>query len=405
MLNNRARSSHRISGATIWRNLYRCICVLSLMYTATIQADSIDRTLFISGGAVVLEGQLEAVGQIPGCSATLVGPQTVLTAAHCVCVGETTPTGCTDRSIFTFDNVFPVDNVLTPQDESMTRRNVSIGATVSVHPEYTSTGWLSHDFAVLSLDRPASDLVLDVEPIPVQLPPDSPKLGDHLTLVGYGRTGETCSSPPAGKRQITLPLREISTGNITLRIGVVGQGACPGDSGGPALSETGELVGVSSTSPGNYDPTFLALDFLEQFGVFGNPQLEVELSVRPAGDSSKFNILVDGATRAQRLGNGDSTGSLSLEPGTHRVTVSAVAPALLPNYRTFISGDCDPGGRIDLGISQTGSCRITLVANEQTTSACEDSCRDDQEMCKREGPPMSSAICANLFRICAASCN
>ena len=245
--------------------LYVTFLMSSTAFSQTIESSQ----HFLQGGTQVPVGELEAVGTEPGCTATLIGPRTVLTAAHCVCTGQSTRTGCVTRSIFTLQNVQPVDDPSTTVDESLVRQNISIEGTVRVHPSYTSDGWLSHDFAIIELDRPASELVFNVHPIPVEVPSKRPSLGDQLTLVGFGRTGNDCNSPPMGKRRITLPLFEISTGNVTLRIGRPDMGACPGDSGGPALNASGKIVGVSSSIPGNYDPTDLAHNFISGFENLG----------------------------------------------------------------------------------------------------------------------------------------
>jgi len=225
--------------------------------------------LFILGGTPVPTGEFEAVGILSGigsCTATLIDDETVLTAAHCVCTGQSTPTGCISEATFIFKNVLPVDDPATPENESTTRRDVRLTGSVRVHPQYTSAGWLSNDFALVKLSHLASELVLNVRPIPVEISDKSPKLQDMLTLIGFGRTGTGCNSAPMGKRQITLPLWEISTGNVTLRIGTPNMGSCPGDSGGPALNTSNNIVGVSSSIPGNYDPTYLAYDWIYGIG-------------------------------------------------------------------------------------------------------------------------------------------
>jgi Trypsin len=225
---------------------------------------------FLLGGTAVPVGELEAVGQEPGCTATLIGPSTVLTAAHCVCTGQSTPTGCVTRSVLTLRNVRPVDDPSTTADESINRQDISVEGSVKIHPGYTSAGWASHDFALILLDRAASRRVANVVPISVEVPSRRPSLGEQLTLVGFGMTGDGgCNAPSMGKRRITLPLFEISTGNVTLRIGRRDMGACPGDSGGPALNASGKIVGVASSLPGNYDPTELAYNFISGFESLG----------------------------------------------------------------------------------------------------------------------------------------
>ena len=91
----------------------------------------------LSQGNSVPVGQLEAVGTVPGCTATLIADNLVLTAAHCVCPSETDAKNCATRRTFTLHDVFPVDDPATPLDESKTRLDVSISGNVRVHPEYT----------------------------------------------------------------------------------------------------------------------------------------------------------------------------------------------------------------------------------------------------------------------------
>ena len=125
---------------------------------------------------------------------------------------------------------------------------------------------MSWDFGTITLDRPASELVQDIQPIPVALPKPIPSVGDQSTLVGYGFSNAECTTGSGTKRTVSLPINEISTDNITLRYGTPIAGSCPGDSGGPALNRAGAIVGVASSKPGNYDPTWQAYDWLYGIG-------------------------------------------------------------------------------------------------------------------------------------------
>lgn len=219
---------------------------------------------FLQGGTQVPVGQFEAVGTFSGngiCTATLIDQDLVLTAAHCACSGQSTPTGCVTRGTFTFRSVFPVDNPATSADESRTRQNVSIRGDVAVHPLYTVGGWLRNDYALLRLDQAAHELVLDVEPIAVERPTSLPQKEDLLTLVGFGRTGDSCTMAGGGiKRQVVLPVSEVTPHTIVFRS--TDSYSCPGDSGGPALNTAGHLVGVASSGDFStnsaYDPAALA---------------------------------------------------------------------------------------------------------------------------------------------------
>ena len=292
----------------------RCFLVLScvtLLTSSTALSQNIGSSQhFLRGGTEVAVGELESVGTVRGvggCTATLIGSRTVLTAAHCVCTGQSTRTGCVTRATFTLRNVHPVDNPSTATDESRVRQNIDIEGTVVVHPSYTLDGWLSHDFAIVELDRPVSQVAMDINPIAVELPAKRPHVDDQLTLVGFGQTGDDCKSPPMGKRRITLPLREISTGNVTLRIGRSNMGSCPGDSGGPALNSSGKIVGVSSSSPGNYDPTYLGYNFISGFEHLGG-----DLASGPAvahTGSGRLEVFIRGKHNnelVQRSWNGSS---------------------------------------------------------------------------------------------------
>ncbi len=213
----------------------------------------------IKNGDPVPVTEFEAVGSLNGvCTATLIEPDLVLTAAHCVCPEDESREGCASQAIFTLRNIRPIDSPTT-------RRNINMTGSVSLHPKFaTDSNWLSNDFAIVRLNQKATDIAL-VKPIPLELPTQRPKLGESLTIIGFGTGGSACITDPPipqGKRKVTLPLHEISTGNVTLRIGTNTAGACLGDSGGPALNAAGNIVGVASSLPGNYDPTDLAYNWI-----------------------------------------------------------------------------------------------------------------------------------------------
>ena len=263
-------SNFRLQTKTLWQLTVIAALVVPNCLSADnhTQAASVQA---INGGDLVPIGRHEAVGMLGGCSASLISDRLVLTAAHCVCPEDASPRGCQARATFTLTDVVRRDDPATLANEEESRGNVPLSGNVRVYerygaPEMPGAGplWLSNDFALVDLDRRASELAV-VEPLSVALPRNTPLLGEALTLVGFGRTGAGCVDPSGIKRELTLPLWNIHTDNPTLSIGTREMGACPGDSGGPAINAGGEIVGVASSLPGNYDPTSLAANFVAGF--------------------------------------------------------------------------------------------------------------------------------------------
>jgi len=223
----------------------------------------------LSAGTSVPTGELEAVGTIPGCTATLIGNSIVLTAAHCVCPSQVNAQNCDTRATFTLHNVYPIDNPATPVDESKSRTDVNISGNVRVHPEYTQRGWMREDYAVIELDQPIT-AVAKVTPIPVEAPHNIPFEGNTLTLVGYGHTGADCTGPGLGKMKMDVPIAVSGWGGIAFKNAKLH--SCPGDSGGPVLNSNKHVVGVCSwgdnnTGDSTYRPTSYAYNW-----IYGIPQ-------------------------------------------------------------------------------------------------------------------------------------
>jgi V8-like Glu-specific endopeptidase len=163
------------------------------------------------------------------CTATVISPTVLLTAAHCVSpqtVGSTT-----------FQAYFGAD------------ANAGGGTWAKVSATHYDSGFDvndlngGHDVAVAILASPTS-----VAPKPVNRSSSiTGMLGQSVRLVGYGLNNASAQAGAGTKRQVTTTLNQVTS--QLLQIGNSQKETCNGDSGGPAFMNFGgveTLVGVTS---------------------------------------------------------------------------------------------------------------------------------------------------------------
>jgi V8-like Glu-specific endopeptidase len=182
-------------------------------------------------------------GAVGGCTASLIAPNLLLTARHCV-----SPSDGEDRVICgsaTFDDAVAGDQVITTNDAVPNRQSpIFRGASVRVPSEGEDT--CGFDIALITLSEAIPNDV--AEPAIPRIDREV-EAGETYSAVGYGvdENGEqtegrmlledlsvACSPGACGSRGI----------ESTEFLGETG--VCSGDSGGPALDQAGKVIGVVS---------------------------------------------------------------------------------------------------------------------------------------------------------------
>lgn len=199
----------------------------------------------ILGGSAITQGQFPTVvaivvaqGSRGMCTGTLVGPDLVLTAAHCISpsiLGYSTQQQVTNETMVVFDGT----NLQSGQFGA-TR---SAAATIP-HPSFGSPG--DPDVGLIRLSQPITDRT----PSRINLDPAKAPVGVSVTMVGYGVTengGGGRGMYLENKSSVSCAGTGASDGTFLCFNQQDGTGKCSGDSGGPSFAN---INGVADTVVG-----------------------------------------------------------------------------------------------------------------------------------------------------------
>lgn len=239
------------------------IAAALLTFACGVSPQETEKEKTASASARIIEGVASTVDQDSvvliviggrgGCTGTLVAPNLVLTARHCVtetdggalCRTDGTPyEGGGLGSNYPASSLLVYKGQLAGSMESDPSKASAKGKQLFV--ESTST-YCDADVAFILLDRNVS---APVSPIRLS---EGAREGETVTAVGWGLTED--GRTPAKRLQRT-GIKVEAVGPLSwdsaTRIGLaksefmIGEGICSGDSGGPAFASTGAVVGVVS---------------------------------------------------------------------------------------------------------------------------------------------------------------
>jgi V8-like Glu-specific endopeptidase len=187
------------------------------------------------------------------CTGSLIAPNLVLTARHCIAQTESTPSEQVACDVARFASVAPAEYFLVSPSTvmPMTPKDPSFFRVAEIRVDSTSSDVCGHDVALLVLAEPIPEAL--ATPLVPRVDAEA-SVGEMFAAVGYGYTDPKTMTGDGTRMRIDGRTVRCLGGECTTQTDVLRSGEwlsvdaplCPGDSGSPAIDATGKVFGVGS---------------------------------------------------------------------------------------------------------------------------------------------------------------